>query len=180
MQINLIIKLLQEQMAAKGHHWVEVTQQAQNSFNAKLQQRLKRTVWLSGCKSWYLTTTAKDSSSADSSSTASNVLDSSGATSGKGNSNSSNSSGAGKGSDSETGGGQVMWPGLCSEFWWRTLWPVARDWSSGKAVHPVAAGSTAAAAVAEQKRQQINRKDTPFQGVVTKTAESGAADKKGL
>jgi hypothetical protein len=138
-------------MLAKGHDWVGVTQQAQHAFNVKLQQRLKRTVWLSGCKSWYLTTIAEDGSSTSADrpggTAASNVLDSSPA-------GSSEHSGAG---NSTRGGGVVMWPGLCAEFWWRTLWPVAKDWQSGKAVHPVG-----------EKRDGVARKDTAMQ-------EGGAA-----
>jgi hypothetical protein len=140
-------------MLAKGHDWVQVTQQAQHAFNVKLQQRLKRTVWLSGCKSWYLTTTAKDGSStaadhpggtASTAAAASHVRDSSAA---------GRSEAVGADSNSG-GGGVVMWPGLCAEFWWRTLWPAAQDWQSGKAAHP--------AGVVE-KPGGVARKDTAMQ-----------------
>lgn len=39
---------------ARGLHSVEVTAQAQRSYNDDLQRRLKGTVWSSGCRSWYL------------------------------------------------------------------------------------------------------------------------------
>lgn len=39
---------------ARGADWVEVTPSAQASFNERLQQRLSRTVWATGCSSWYL------------------------------------------------------------------------------------------------------------------------------
>lgn len=147
-------------MLAKGHDWVEVTRQAQHAFNVKLQQRLQRTVWMSGCKSWYLTTIIKDNSSTTAGSpgntaaAASNVLDSSPA-------GSSQDWGAGSNGNA-SGGGVVMWPGLCTEFWWRTLWPVAQDWQSGKAAHPVG-----------EKPGAVARKDTAMQ-------EEEVLGKKGL
>lgn len=39
---------------ARGADWVEVTPSAQASFNERLRQRLSRTVWATGCSSWYL------------------------------------------------------------------------------------------------------------------------------
>jgi hypothetical protein len=33
---------------------VEVRREAQEAFNAELQQRMQGTVWMSGCASWYL------------------------------------------------------------------------------------------------------------------------------
>jgi cation diffusion facilitator CzcD-associated flavoprotein CzcO len=35
-------------------HSVEVKQEVQRAYNADLQRRMKRTVWSTGCKSWYL------------------------------------------------------------------------------------------------------------------------------
>jgi hypothetical protein len=32
----------------------EVRQNAQDAYNARVQRRMKRTVWASGCTSWYL------------------------------------------------------------------------------------------------------------------------------
>lgn len=153
-QVNLIIKLLRQELLAKGHRCVEVTQQAQHAFNTRLQQRLQRTVWMSGCRSWYLTTTAAASNGSSRGSTdgaaGSNGLSSSAAGAVKGASNSG--SGGGGGSSS---GGVVMWPGLCAEFWWRTLWPMAGDWVSGKAAQP--------AATAVGRSGRVVRKDTAFQ-----------------
>jgi hypothetical protein len=140
---------------------VEVTQQAQHAFNTELQQRLKKTVWLSGCKSWYLSTPTKDGSSS-------------------GNPNGSkqggqDESGSSSGSDS-SGGGAVMWPGLVSEFWWRTLRPVAKDWVSGKAAHAVGRAGDAAA-----QAGKVLRKETPLQQLLAR-ASFGllSQEKKGM
>jgi len=39
---------------------IDVKPQAQEEFNARLQERLKRTVWSSGCRSWYLDKSGKN------------------------------------------------------------------------------------------------------------------------
>ncbi len=39
---------------------VDVRPSAQASYNAALQPRLERSVWQSGCKSWYLATSGKN------------------------------------------------------------------------------------------------------------------------
>ncbi|QYF92450.1 NAD(P)/FAD-dependent oxidoreductase [Massilia sp. PAMC28688] len=41
-------------MRARGLQSVEVKEAAQRRYNQQLQQRLKGTVWSSGCRSWYL------------------------------------------------------------------------------------------------------------------------------
>jgi cation diffusion facilitator CzcD-associated flavoprotein CzcO len=41
-------------MREQGLRTVEVKEEAQKSYNARLQRRLKGTVWATGCKSWYL------------------------------------------------------------------------------------------------------------------------------
>ena len=51
---------------------------------------------------------------------------------------------------SSKGGGAVMWPGLCTEFWWRTRSPVDKAWRSGQVEKPQVA---AAAAGVGQKQQ---------------------------
>jgi cation diffusion facilitator CzcD-associated flavoprotein CzcO len=35
--------------------WLDVRKDVQDSYNAKIQNRLKSTTWMSGCTSWYLT-----------------------------------------------------------------------------------------------------------------------------
>jgi cation diffusion facilitator CzcD-associated flavoprotein CzcO len=47
-------------MRKKGLASVEVRADAQARFNAEVQRRLRRTVWASGCMSWYLTRTGKN------------------------------------------------------------------------------------------------------------------------
>ena len=39
---------------------LEITAEAQTSFNQELQSRLRRTVWNSGCKSWYLSASGRN------------------------------------------------------------------------------------------------------------------------
>jgi cation diffusion facilitator CzcD-associated flavoprotein CzcO len=39
---------------SRGAAWIDVAPQAQAEFNAALRQRQGRTVWASGCQSWYL------------------------------------------------------------------------------------------------------------------------------
>lgn len=41
------------EMMAKNIGVVDVKKEVQDKFNTQLQQDLKRTVWASGCKSWY-------------------------------------------------------------------------------------------------------------------------------
>jgi cation diffusion facilitator CzcD-associated flavoprotein CzcO len=52
-QINYIIDCLRT-MQRRNIQAVEVRPDVQEAFNEQLQERLKTTVWQSGCKSWYL------------------------------------------------------------------------------------------------------------------------------
>ncbi|QDZ29605.1 alpha/beta hydrolase fold domain-containing protein [Noviherbaspirillum sp. UKPF54] len=52
-QIDHAMKCL-KLMRKNGMTSIEVNPQAQAQFNARLQQRMHKTVWASGCKSWYL------------------------------------------------------------------------------------------------------------------------------
>jgi cation diffusion facilitator CzcD-associated flavoprotein CzcO len=53
-QVAYVVKCLQWMQKA-GLEWLEVKEQAQERFFGRLQENLKRTVWLGGgCKSWYL------------------------------------------------------------------------------------------------------------------------------
>jgi cation diffusion facilitator CzcD-associated flavoprotein CzcO len=52
-QITYLLDCLQT-MERKQVRAVEVRAQSQKAFNQEIQQRLKKTVWLSGCASWYL------------------------------------------------------------------------------------------------------------------------------
>jgi cation diffusion facilitator CzcD-associated flavoprotein CzcO len=49
-----------KRMRARGLASVEVRPDAQAAYNARIQSRLKDTVWASGCMSWYLTRTGKN------------------------------------------------------------------------------------------------------------------------
>jgi hypothetical protein len=49
-------------MRATGTTRLEVTPHAQDAYNARLEQRLARTVWSTGgCSSWYLDRTGRNS-----------------------------------------------------------------------------------------------------------------------
>jgi cation diffusion facilitator CzcD-associated flavoprotein CzcO len=49
-----------KRMRARGLESVEVRPDVQAAYNAHLQRRLANTVWASGCMSWYLTRTGKN------------------------------------------------------------------------------------------------------------------------
>jgi cation diffusion facilitator CzcD-associated flavoprotein CzcO len=50
-----------EEMEARGVACVEVRQEVQDAFNAELEERLRRSVWNSGCSSWYLDRNGRNS-----------------------------------------------------------------------------------------------------------------------
>jgi cation diffusion facilitator CzcD-associated flavoprotein CzcO len=56
-QIRYVVACLRRLRSARS---IEVKQDVQNRFNARLQQRLKHTVWAKGCASWYLTADGKN------------------------------------------------------------------------------------------------------------------------
>jgi cation diffusion facilitator CzcD-associated flavoprotein CzcO len=51
-----------KRMRREGLERVEVRPEAQARYNARIQERLKDTVWMTGCKSWYLTRSGKNTS----------------------------------------------------------------------------------------------------------------------
>ncbi|MFL6106498.1 MAG: flavin-containing monooxygenase [Marmoricola sp.] len=42
--------------------WLDVRKEVQDEYNARIQKRLRRTTWMSGCTSWYLTADGRNSS----------------------------------------------------------------------------------------------------------------------
>ena len=50
-QITLILDALQR---LERHRWVEVRESAQTTENIDLQNRLRKTIWATGCGSWYI------------------------------------------------------------------------------------------------------------------------------
>ena len=48
------------QLRRNGWHSVDVKRDVQDAYNANLQRRLQKTVWASGCKSWYLDSNGKN------------------------------------------------------------------------------------------------------------------------
>ena len=58
-QVGHVMRTLRE-LDRRGARAVDVRPAAQASFNAALQPRLERSVWQSGCKSWYLATSGKN------------------------------------------------------------------------------------------------------------------------
>jgi cation diffusion facilitator CzcD-associated flavoprotein CzcO len=49
-----------KRMRARGLRSVDVRPDVQSAYNARIQERLKGTVWASGCVSWYLTGSGKN------------------------------------------------------------------------------------------------------------------------
>ena len=58
-QLSYLVDALKK-MQARGWRTVELRPEAQARYNARIQERLKDTVWASGCMSWYLTRTGKN------------------------------------------------------------------------------------------------------------------------
>jgi cation diffusion facilitator CzcD-associated flavoprotein CzcO len=58
-QVRYVVDAIRT-MRERGLATVDVRPDAQASYNARIQERLARTVWASGCKSWYLTRTGKN------------------------------------------------------------------------------------------------------------------------
>ena len=52
-QIGLVLRCLAERRA-RGARTIEVHADAERDFNRELEQRLRHTVWATGCHSWYL------------------------------------------------------------------------------------------------------------------------------
>ena len=52
-QVNYVMKCL-ELLRERGATAMDLRPEVQAQFNRSLQERMKRTVWASGCKSWYL------------------------------------------------------------------------------------------------------------------------------
>jgi hypothetical protein len=49
-----------QKLDRKGARAIDVKAEVQEAFNADLQAKLKRSVWGSGCASWYLTPDGKN------------------------------------------------------------------------------------------------------------------------
>ena len=60
-QVRYTIKMLRN-MSEQGVHAIDVKTDSQARFNRDLQHSLAKTVWQSGCKSWYQTEDGKNSS----------------------------------------------------------------------------------------------------------------------
>jgi len=58
-QVHYIIECLRA-TRAEQRATLEVREDVQERFNQRLQQRMGRTVWSSGCKSWYLNKNGKN------------------------------------------------------------------------------------------------------------------------
>jgi hypothetical protein len=52
-QIHYVMEGLR-QMREEGIAAMEIRRDVEAAFNRRLQQRLSRTVWASGCRSWYI------------------------------------------------------------------------------------------------------------------------------
>jgi cation diffusion facilitator CzcD-associated flavoprotein CzcO len=58
-QVSYIVDTLRTMRACRLK-WVDVRPEVQASYNEMIQARLKRSVWASGCHSWYLTRTGRN------------------------------------------------------------------------------------------------------------------------
>jgi hypothetical protein len=45
---------MQARMDREGARYMDVRKEVQDTFNATLKTRMAKTVWATGCKSWYL------------------------------------------------------------------------------------------------------------------------------
>jgi cation diffusion facilitator CzcD-associated flavoprotein CzcO len=52
-QINLVVRLMKE-MQTHRIKQIEVKKEIESDFNNRVQRALKGTIWLSGCRSWYI------------------------------------------------------------------------------------------------------------------------------
>ena len=59
-QIAHVLRAL-EVMREQGAHTIEVRPEALERFNASIERRLERTVWNTGCASWYIDATGRNS-----------------------------------------------------------------------------------------------------------------------
>lgn len=57
-QVNYIMNCLKA-MDKQGAKFMDVKPEVQEKFNEDLQQKIAKTVWSSGCKSWYMTSAGK-------------------------------------------------------------------------------------------------------------------------
>ncbi|MGI8637991.1 MAG: flavin-containing monooxygenase, partial [Segetibacter sp.] len=53
-QMNYIIRYIQHIERLEGNGYVDLKPEVQNVYNERIQRQLARTVWSSGCKSWYM------------------------------------------------------------------------------------------------------------------------------
>ncbi|HRB93138.1 MAG TPA: hypothetical protein PLT17_07015, partial [Chitinophagales bacterium] len=58
-QVNYIVDAL-HQMVRHNIKSIEVRKEVQDAFNEEIQKKLEGTIWLSGCKSWYLNEDGKN------------------------------------------------------------------------------------------------------------------------
>ncbi|WP_247234429.1 NAD(P)/FAD-dependent oxidoreductase [Telluribacter sp. SYSU D00476] len=59
-QMNYIMQYIEYLEASGPGSYLDIRPQAQQAYNQEIQERLKGTVWSSGCKSWYLNTKGKN------------------------------------------------------------------------------------------------------------------------
>lgn len=58
-QIHYILECLRL-MREEDLRWMDVREQAQNAFNARIHKQMEHTVWQSGCQSWYKTASGRN------------------------------------------------------------------------------------------------------------------------
>jgi hypothetical protein len=57
--VNYIVKAIKT-VRNKGMRYLNVKEEIQEAYNVEIQKKLEKTVWNSGCNSWYLTSTGKN------------------------------------------------------------------------------------------------------------------------
>ncbi len=60
-QVNYIVQCIQN-LREKGYKYLDVKDNVQTNYNTEIQKKLERTVWNSGCVSWYQTSEGKNTS----------------------------------------------------------------------------------------------------------------------
>jgi cation diffusion facilitator CzcD-associated flavoprotein CzcO len=59
-QVEYILRYLEELRRSEGA-WLDVREDVERAYNEEIQQKLRQTVWASGCKSWYLDAEGRNS-----------------------------------------------------------------------------------------------------------------------
>jgi cation diffusion facilitator CzcD-associated flavoprotein CzcO len=59
-QMNYVMQFIEFIERAQEGEYIDVRPEVQQAYNHRIQQQLEKTVWASGCKSWYMNATGKN------------------------------------------------------------------------------------------------------------------------